>query len=107
EHHVERPAALLYLRRPSGASARVTCCQMSDERGAAQRDLVSVPQSPIDRMSLSARPDCFQSRNVLLHDDDLGPRQLLDQRIAFLVIPMRVRAEQNPNVCEFETELRH
>ncbi len=56
-------------------------------------------------MRLAARRDCFKRRNVFPHHHDLRTGQLLDQGITFLMVTVRVRSEQNPDVCEFEPEL--
>ena len=79
--------------------------RVRDERRAAERDGVAVVQHPVDRVRLSARLHAFERRHVLRHRHHLRAGQLLDERVAFLMIAVRMAAEQNLRVGELEPQL--
>ena len=78
---------------------------MRDERGAAERHRISVVQDLVDRMLFAAGLYRLQRRHVLGHRHHLRAGQLFDQRIAFLMIAVRVVPEQDLDVGELEPEL--
>ena len=79
--------------------------QVRDERRAAERHRLAVVQHLVDRMRLAARLHRLKRRHVLGHRHHLRAGQLLDHGIAFLVVAVRVAAEQDLDVGELEPEL--
>ena len=98
DHHVVSASAFGGLQRQV-VFPRVSRRQSGDERRAAERYLVAVVQHPVDRMLLAARFHRLQRRHVFGHGHHLGARQLLTS-VAFLVIAVRVAAEQDLRVVE-------
>ena len=79
---------------------------MGDERCPSQCDRFAIAEHPIDRMGLAIGFDCLECRDILGHSQHLRASQFLDQRVAFLVIAVRVSPEQDLDVAELEPELR-
>ena len=100
-------AVFLRLGGPGGAAARVAGREMGHQRGSAQLHFVAIVQRLIQRMRLVAGPDLHQRGHVLLHGHHLRARQFFHQGVAFHVVGMRVAAEQNLDVGEFESQLLH
>ena len=105
EHHVVRLAAVLHLHRPGSAAVGVSRRQKRREQRATDRHCVAVVNCPVDRMLFAAGSDGLKGRHVFGHDNDLRARALLHQCIAFLVIAMRVIAEEDLDVARLETQL--
>ena len=61
----------------------------------------------VDGMRLAARLHRLERRYVFRHRHDLRAGQLFDERVAFLVIAVCVRPEQDAHVGELEPELLH
>ena len=81
--------------------------QMGDERHAAKRNRVAIVQDSINRVRLAARFHALERGHIFRHRHHLRTRQLLDQRIALLMIAVRVAAEQNLRIRKLESELLH
>jgi hypothetical protein len=76
--------------------------QVRDERHAAQLHLVAIVQNLVDRVTLAARHHLFECWHILGHRHDRCAGELLDERIAFHVIRMRVAAEDDLDVGVLE-----
>ena len=77
---------------------------MRDQCRHTETHLVAVLQLPVDWVRLRAWRDREQRLDVLAHDHHLRAGQLLDERVSFLMIAVRVRAEQDLDVRELKAE---
>ena len=78
---------------------------MRGQGGTSQFDLVAIVQHAVDGMRLAAGRDLLQCRDVLLHRHHAGAGHFLDHRIGLHVVAVRVAAEDDLDVGEFESEL--
>jgi hypothetical protein len=74
-------------------------------RHAAERHGFAVVQLPVDRVLLAAGLHRLQRGHVFGHHHGLRAGQSLDLGIAFLVIAMGVRAEEDFDVGKLEAEI--
>ena len=82
-------------------------CQTRHQGRAAQLHFVAIVQYAIDGMRLSAWRHLRNGRHILLHHHDLSAGRLFDACVAVHVIAVRVAAQQDLDICEFEAQFLH
>ncbi len=83
----------------------VTRGQVRGQRRTAQRHCLAVVQRLVDGVAFAAGFHGLERRHILGHRHYLRPGHFLDQGISFLMIVVRVCAQQDLDVRELESQL--
>jgi hypothetical protein len=105
DHDVIVSRSVSDLQCPCRATLGVSGRQPRYECHAAQLDLLTIPESLVDRMRFVLWPDVPERWDILLHHHHLCPSQFLDERIAGHVVAVSVAAQQDFDIGEAEPEL--